>query len=162
LRGRRVRLRLAADRVAPYDAERAAKLLAYAIVGLVAERRSTEALPYARRAWDLIGNRAQPLVVSFKVAYTLVMAGETRDGAQLTAEAVALAEGGDDVTALAMLGPVLGWLDRPEDAERVLDRAIELCRASGDLWMLADALTNGAEAARCRRRERAAGLRRGR
>jgi DNA-binding CsgD family transcriptional regulator len=142
------RLQVAADRVAPYDAERAAKLLAYAVVDLGSQCRAAEALPYAQRAWDLIGRRDHPLVVSFKVAYTLVMAGETVDGAQLTARATHVAERDDDITALSMLGPILGWLDRTADAERLLSRAIELCRASGDLWMLANALTNAAEAAR--------------
>ncbi|WP_166665432.1 helix-turn-helix transcriptional regulator [Kribbella caucasensis] len=142
------RLQRAADRVAAYDVERAAKLLAYPVVGLGASCRPAAALPYARRAWELIGRRAQPLVVSFKVAYILVMAGETVDGAQLTAAATEVAEGTDDVTALAMLGPVLGWLDRSADAERVLSRAVELCRADGDLWMLTNALTNAAEASR--------------
>ncbi|MFI7061018.1 AAA family ATPase [Kribbella sp. NPDC050124] len=142
------RLQVAADDVAPYDAERAAKLLAYAVVDLGAQCRPAEAVPYARRAWELIGHREQPLVVSFKVAYALVMAGETGDGAELTTRATAVAERTGDVTALAMLGPVLGWLDQPSAAERVLARAIELCRASGDLWMLVNALTNAAEAAR--------------
>ena len=142
------RLRRAADRVAAYDVERAAKLLAYPVVGLGAACRAAEALPFARRAWELIGRRAQPLVVTFKVAYALVMAGQTIDGAQLTAAATEVAEGNDDVTALAMLGPVLGWLDRSADAERVLSRAVELCRADGDLWMLTNALTNAAEASR--------------
>ena len=142
------RLRAAADRVAAADPERAAKLLAYAVVGLGAECRAAEALPYAREAWDLIGRRAEPLVVGFKVAYTFVMAGETADGARVTAAALTRAEERDDATALAMLGPVLGWLDRSADAYRALRRAIELCRADGDLWMLANALTNAAETAR--------------
>ncbi|MFI6680342.1 LuxR C-terminal-related transcriptional regulator [Kribbella sp. NPDC050470] len=142
------RLQAAADRVAPYDAERAAKLLAYAVVDLGAQCRAADALPYALKAWDLIGCRDHPLVVTFKVAYTLVMAGKTDDGARLTEQAARVAEQGDDVSALAMLGPVLSWLDRSADAERVLTRAIELCRASGDLWMLTNALTNAAEVAR--------------
>lgn len=142
------RLQAAADRVVAYDVERAAKLVAYAVVGLGAQCRAAAALPYARRAWDLVGRQARPLVVSFKVAYTFVRAGETATGEQLAATAMALAEEDDDATALAMLGPVLGWLDRLADADRVLGRAIELCRAGGDLWMLVNALTNAAEAAR--------------
>ncbi len=106
------RLEAAADRVVEYDAERAAKLVAYAIVGLGAQCRAADALPYARRAWDLTGRQPRPLVVSFKAAYTFVRAGETAAGGLLTSDAVACAEEDDDATALAMLGPVLGWLDR--------------------------------------------------
>jgi DNA-binding CsgD family transcriptional regulator len=146
------RLRAAADRVAAYDAERAAKLVGYAVVDLGGRCRAAEALPYALQAWDLVGRRALPLVVSFKVAYTLVMAGETAAGEQLASAAADHAEDAADVTALAMLGPVLDWLDRPADADRLLTRAIELGRASGDLWMLVNALTNAAEASRRRAR----------
>lgn len=146
------RLQAAAERVAPYDSERAAKLVAYAIVGLGGDCRAAAALPYAERAWELIGHRTEPLVVAFKVAYALVMAGETLRGEQLTMGAAARADRVDDATALSMLGPVLGWLDRSDEADRVLARAIDLCRASGDLWMLVNALTNGAEAARRRGR----------
>jgi len=145
-------LETAAERVASYDAERAAKLYAYAVVGLGAQCRAADAKRYALRAWELIGGRADPLVVGFKVAYTLVMAGDTGRGEPLTITAAARAEDGGDTTALAMLGPVLGWLDRAEDAERVLSRAVEQCRFAGDVWMLVNALTNAAEA--CRRRAR--------
>jgi DNA-binding CsgD family transcriptional regulator len=154
-RGRPVppeRMTAAADGVAVYDGERAAKLVAYATVNLGAECRSAEALPYALRAWDLVGRRSLPLVVTFKVAYTLVMTGETADGERLASAAAEHADDGDDVTALAMLGPVLAWLDRMADADRVLGRAVELGRAGGDLWMLVNALTNAAEVSRRRGR----------
>lgn len=134
----------AADQVEPVDPMRAARLLSFALVPMISDCQVAKALPIARRAWSLIDNAVEPFEVAFRVAHILVMAGDP-DGAPLTARAAAAAEAAGDLVAMIMISQPLWWLERFEDARRLLDVAISAARDEDAIWMLCHGLINQAE-----------------
>lgn len=134
----------AAEQVEPVDRIRAARLLSFALVPMISDCQISKGLPIAKRAWSLIDHAVEPFEVAFRVAHILVMAGDP-DGASLTAQAAAAAETAGDLVAMIMISQPLWWLERYDDARRLLDVAVSAARQDDAIWMLCHGLINQAE-----------------
>jgi len=105
-----------------------------------------EALEIALRGLSRLGRLVTPhrALLLGNAGLTLSVAGYYRAGAGMIAEAVRLAEelGNDQLLARALVAKAVHHFSYGQNAEQADTgrRAIELCRASGDLWDLTNAL----------------------
>jgi DNA-binding CsgD family transcriptional regulator len=134
----------AAERVEPVDPMRAARLLSFALVPMISDCQISKGVPIAKRAWSLIDYAVEPFEVAFRVAHILVMTGDP-DGASITQRAAAAAEAAGNVVAMIMISQPLWWLERYQDARRLLDVAVATAREDDAIWTLCHGLINQAE-----------------
>jgi DNA-binding CsgD family transcriptional regulator len=130
----------AARVVAADDPQRAARLVSYRIVGLLADFDAQQAAMLADEAWSLMAGRPEPLDAAFKVALAWTAAGHSDRGVELADRCSRLATECDDATSLVQLGYLFAWVEREQVALSLLDRGIQLCRTSGATWMLVNGL----------------------
>jgi DNA-binding CsgD family transcriptional regulator len=126
--------------VAADDPLRAARLVSYRIVGLLADFDAQQAAMLADEAWSLMAGRPEPLDAAFKVALAWSAAGHTDRGLELADQCSRIAAECDDATSLVQLGHLFSWAERDQVALSLLDRGIQLCRTSEATWMLVNGL----------------------
>jgi tetratricopeptide (TPR) repeat protein len=85
------------------------------------------------------------LMVSFRVAHVLVMAGRTAAATALVTQAADAARAAGNATAMIIISQPLWWLERYDSARDLIDAATAELRASSGLWMLVHALVARAE-----------------
>ena len=87
-----------------------------------------------------MNGRPEPLDAAFKVALARLACGDTDRAIALAGECASLAAKHADPTTLVQVGHLFTWVERHDEAARLLEAGITLCRSSGGDWLLVNAL----------------------